>query len=678
MRSSSTGQGSQGVDDLISLRDRAARAYYEGGELVMSDAAFDKLTAELSSLGVPEVVGHGYVPSAGKVSRSVRMSSLSKVHSLDAVRSFVQSANGAEVLVQAKCDGLPVSLKYRDGKLVEASTRGDGLVGENVTEQARLIAGGALADLGESLTVELRGEVLFPRSVHGQLAEMGYTKARSSAVGALRKGAPADLNRLTVVVWDALGEVGQTELDLLGAAPTICGKPVPAQLRELLVPFLVIRDPDEVDPQANREVVSGDFDNDGLVYKVARGDIRREMGEGATAPNWAVAYKFEDESHLTRVVGVTWQANRVKITPVAELEPVLIDGSVVTRASLHNISMLEEMNLRIGDTVSVRLANQIIPQVIGVADRAEGGVPWEMPTGDYERKGRELVPATVNSETLIEQAVKRLGILNVGSAFVQDFVRHCRDERGIESPSFLDLWKASEEDFLSLGAGYGPRKCKLIWSSIHDRDDSRTPGEIVSSFLIEGVGPIRADALMSKLDGFKSLANMREALVAGGEELSDRLVGLVGPQLAQSIIESTEFIVRQIKSYEEAGLIGDAVTTEGSEVSVTASISPVSGLKVLISGTLPTLKRKEAEAWVRENGGDLASGVSRNVQLCIFGEKPSPNKVKRSKELDLDTVSGVEFELWVAASRAASKGEAEQEMADPVGAEENDFTPTLW
>ena len=185
------------TEQLISLRDKASKAYYETDSPIMSDDEFDALTKELSSRGVDETVGHGYTVDDNKVSRTVKMASLRKAHDGDGVLgSLVEYANehGLALVAQPKCDGLPISIKYHRGILQEASTRGDGFVGENVTDQARLIDHGMLNDiLDSSFSYEVRGEVLFPTFRYDIMKARGYTKPRSSAVGALRKGNIDDL-----------------------------------------------------------------------------------------------------------------------------------------------------------------------------------------------------------------------------------------------------------------------------------------------------------------------------------------------------------------------------------------------------------------------------------------------------------------------------------------------------
>lgn len=632
------------TEQLISLRDKASKAYYETDSPIMSDDEFDALTKELSSRGVDETVGHGYTVDSNKVSRTVKMASLRKAHDGDGVLgSLVEYANehGLTLAAQPKCDGLPISIKYRHGILQEASTRGDGFVGENVTTQARLIDHGMLNDiLDSSFNYEVRGEVLFPTFRYETMKARGYTKPRSSAVGALRKGNIDDLLLLVIVIWDILDDEGNTVLDPING--TINGAPLPPVLAPRLIRSKDVSGYPGPVPEQDIKDVSGDFADDGIVYKIVSQTGRNELGEGSAYPNWAVAYKFEDVPEITTVTGVTWQANRVKITPVAELEPVEIDGSIVTRASLHNVSMLEDMDLHIGDVVSVRLANKIIPQVVGIIQHNEDGERWSYPDMEYERRGRELVPVSVDDATRINGAIRRLGIKNVGPRFVDDFV----EWKG--GADFVDLWLASEDDVIALGGGYGPARARKIIESMHAYDDSYSAGDIFSSFLIEGVGSTRARQIIDDADGFGTVENLIAQTSDDWEGTLNRLTELVGPSVAGSVMDNIETIQSIHDRYQQAGLVGLDVHDVEDEVAESDIDERVSGLRVLVSGTLPTMKRTEAQAWIEAHGGIIASGVSKNTDMCVFGAKASGGKVAKAESLGINIVSGEEFESWVA------------------------------
>ena len=630
------------TEQLIELRNKASQAYYGSGDLIMSDDEFDALTTELASRGVSEEVGHGYTVDGNKVSRTVKMASLRKAHDGDGVLgSLVEYANehGLTLVAQPKCDGLPISIKYHRGILQEASTRGDGFVGENVTDQARLIDHGMLNDiLDSSFNYEVRGEVLFPTHNYGAIKARGYTKPRSSAVGALRKGDMDDLLLLAIVIWDILDDEGNTVLDPING--TINGVPLPPLAPRLIRSKDVSGYPGPI-PEEDIKDVSGDFADDGIVYKIVSQTGRNELGEGSAYPNWAVAYKFEDVPEITTVTGVTWQANRVKITPVAELEPVEIDGSIVTRASLHNVSMLEEMDLHIGDVVSVRLANKIIPQVVGIIQHNENGERWSYPDMEYERRGRELVPVSVDDATRINGAIRRLGIKNVGPRFVDDFV----EWKG--GADFIDLWLASEDDVIALGDGYGPARAHKIIESTHAYDGSYSDGDIFSSFLIEGVGSTRARQIIDDADGFGTVENLLAQTSDDWEGTLNRLTELVGPSVAGSVMDNIETIQTLHNRYQRAGLVGLDVHDVEDEVAESDIDERVSGLRILVSGTLPTMKRTEAQDWIEAHGGIIASGVSKNTDMCVFGAKASGGKVSKAESLGIKIVSGEEFESWV-------------------------------
>lgn len=618
------------TDELLALQKDNAVAYYFDGTEELSDAEYDAVVEELESRGVSQdVVAGGYTPTIGvKVERTIPMLSLKKCHSVEEISQLASKLSGGMV-IQPKADGLSMSLIYSKGELVQASTRGNGYVGEDVTDRFAYIDHGVFQKMLHPLDVELRGEVLFTKNTHEKLREMGYEKPRSAAAGALRKGDPRLLEQMVLVVWDVLDAGGNSIYDYASGSILTANGVVPFEFANRFAPSVVLEPggliPNPVDTLKDH-FPELPYDTDGLVYKASSNADRLSLGETRHSPKWTLAYKFEDEVAQAEVRAVLWQVGRSKITPVVEFSPVQLGGSTVTRASLHNVSMLEANPLGVGDVVEVKLSNMIIPQIVRVVSSLSGR-KVTYPEVPFKRVGRELVPVERNVQAELMVAIRELNVLGVGKGVVKDLI----DAYSVDN--FADLWLLTVEDILKLD-GYQKKRAENIVSAIHSIRPSEA--QTLASFAIPRVGLVTAQKILEKT----SLVGLVGLLNFDIQECSRLVNSAVGVATAQEVRENVDKITSLYAAYKAAGIPFDSVAaTEVNEN------SPVSGLRILITGTLP-VGRKEAQKWVSDNGGTNASTVSKNVDIVVVGDGAPKVKVKKAEFIGARIIPADEFMSW--------------------------------
>ena len=390
--------------ELRAVIEKNNRLYYDQDAPELEDYEYDQLTRELKTIEAqfPQLVTPdsptqhvGGTPSGkfSKVAHAVKMESLQDAFSLDELREFDQRVREAgvtpEYVVEIKIDGLSVSLEYRNGRLTRGSTRGDGLVGEDVTENLRTVKSIPLRIPDAPSQLIVRGEVYMPKKVFHALneererrGEALFANPRNAAAGSLRQLDPkvAASRKLDIAVFNvqwAEGETFRTHLETLDYLKSKNFKVIPhysaATIEEAVDRVAAIGE--------NREEFP--FDIDGAVIKVNDLSQRETLGSTAKFPRWAAAYKYPPEVKPSRVVDITVQVGRTGVlTPKAVLEPVRLAGTTVTNATLHNQDFITEKDVRIGDTVLVRKAGEIIPEILSVVGekRPEGTVPYVFPT----------------------------------------------------------------------------------------------------------------------------------------------------------------------------------------------------------------------------------------------------------------------------------------------------------
>ena len=657
------------------------KLYYENDAPEISDFAFDALFEELKaleaaypSLDRPDSPSHRVGGSASdkfaEVKHVVQMGSLTDVFDFDALRAFVESAKQSlreageeEILftVEPKIDGLSVSLTYEGGRLVLGATRGDGFVGENVTENIRTIRSiPALIDNASSLAV--RGEVYMPRDVFFALNEKReaageklMANPRNAAAGSLRQldAAVTAERQLDIFVfnhqWGSLYSDGR---DCTRHSETV------ARIGELGFPTIrllaVTEDTEEIlsaIEKLGRERDTLPYDIDGAVVKIDSLAQRKILGEGSSTPKWAVAYKYPPEQKETKLLGITFQIGRTGVlTPAAELDPVRLAGTTVSRATLHNLDIIRERDIRIGDTVIVQKAGDIIPEIVGsVAAKRNGSetplaVPQVCPSCGgkliFDRLDEE------ESDSATESAVGALRCIH---------------------PACPAQLERRLIHFASKGAmgidGMGPRIVGLLLSEklIADAADIYTLTKEQLAALPR-LGEKSAENLLAAAEASKNAGAARLLYALGirhtGEIASASIVNHFGS--VDALFEATEeqlceiedigsvtaAAVREFFALPETRDLIDRLKAAGVETALVKSEGEMpqifAGKTFVLTGTLPTLSRDEASEMLRVRGGKASSSVSKKTDFVLAGEKAG-SKLDKANALGVRVITEAEF-----------------------------------
>ena len=652
-------------NEIESLRARLthyAKQYYVYDTSEISDFEYDALFRRLQELEAahPEYddpnsptrrVGGRVLDKFEKVTHRVQMGSLADVFSFEELHDFLDRV-AAEVpdavySVEPKIDGLSVALTYENGNFSFGATRGDGFVGENVSENLRTIVAIPLT-LPEPLTFCVRGEVYMPREVFEQLnaarereGKPLLANPRNAAAGSLRQldSRITASRRLDIFVfnlqWGNLYEDRpnpDSHFEILD------------RLHELGFHVLTDRirasDYDAIRAHiealgARRDALS--YDIDGAVVKLDSIAKRAVVGEGTTTPKWAAAYKYPPERKETKLVDIAVQVGRTGVlTPTAVLEPVRLAGTTVTRATLHNIDNIRDKDIRIGDIVILQKAGDIIPEVVESLPGKRTGAEkvYEMPTHcpacgspvvrDEDmaavRCPNELCPAK-RSRAIAHFASKAaMNIDGLGPQIIDLLL-----DRGLIENA-ADLYKLRAEDLRDLDR-MGDKSAQNLVDAI-ERSKRAGLERLVFALGIRQVGEVAARTIAEK---YKTLDACFDATVESLCEIDD-----IGQITAQSIVE---FFARP-----ESRALCDALKAAGVLTESTAAPKGdrLAGLTFVITGTLPTMKRDEASALILQNGGKTSGSVSKKTSYLLAGEDAG-SKLTKAKELNIPILTEAEF-----------------------------------
>ena len=653
--------------DMTALRARAAelrkeldyhaRLYYVEDAPVISDYEYDKLYYELVHLeeDYPELddpaspthrVGGKALDKFDKVTHTARMDSLSDVFSYDELGDFVRRVHetlpDAPFSVEPKIDGLSVSLRYVGGVLTQGATRGDGITGEDVTNNLKTIFDIPLT-LPEPLDLVVRGEVYMPRAVFERLNAKREAEGtallanpRNAAAGSLRQLDPNITAERALSIFVFNFQEGSLYLD--GRAPETHTETL-NRLAEL--GFTTLQETavctTHSDIVAHIEALGAKrddlaYDIDGVVIKLDRLTDRARMGEGTNTPKWAVAYKFPPEQKVTRLESVTVAVGRTGVlTPTANLAPVRLAGTTVSRATLHNLDFIRERDIHLGDYVTVQKAGDIIPEVVCAHPEKRDGteIPFEMPTtcpscGEpvFREEGEAAVrctnaacPAQLSRGIEHFASKDAMDIDGLGPQIVEALIRGGL----IRDPA--DLYTLTVEQVATLER-MGEKSAQNLIAAI-ERSKSAGLERLLFALGIRNIGAVAAAALAARF------GTLEAAMDATVEELC----------AIPDFGEITALCVVNYFSHEQNRNLCRRLSEAGLETKSTAAPTGdrYAGKTFVLTGTLPTMSRDEASALIKAQGGKVSGSVSKKTDYVVAGEAAG-SKLTKANELGVTVI----------------------------------------
>lgn len=646
------------IDELVELLNKYSDMYYNQDEPEVTDYEYDMLQNELKALEKdhPELirpdsptqrVGGVASDKFSAVEHRVRMESLQDVFSFEELDEFgtrIESTNEKTALVvEPKIDGLSVSLEYTNGVFTRGSTRGNGDTGEDITENLNEIKSIPKKIDSNIAFLEVRGEVYMPREVFIDLVkrqeeagEKVFKNPRNAAAGSLRqKDAKVTRDRnLDIFIFNVQQYDGPEDLSEHSRSLDY--------LKELgfsTIPFYQ-RCTDIEEAKAAVAAI-GDkraslaFDIDGAVIKVDNLDLREAMGSTAKFPKWAIAYKYPPEEKETVVTDIEVTVGRTgALTPTAVFEPVLVMGSVISRATLHNQDFIDEKGVNIGDTITIRKAGDIIPEVVTVIKHAEGKtgnfkLPDFCPScGEPVIRDEEAAVRCTNPECpaqllriLIHFCSKpAMDIDGLGESVVEALV----DNKLIVKPT--DLYRLTAEDIATLPR-MGEKSANNIISAI-EASKQNDLYRLIFGFGIRHVGEKAAKLLADHFGSMDALmdASVEDILAIDG----------FGKIMAESIVEffSHADAHEMVETYKELGL--------NMENHKQVTDTRFDGMTFVLTGTLTQFKRSEASEIVESFGGKVSGSVSKKTTYVVAGENAG-SKLEKANSLGVSVLTEAEF-----------------------------------
>jgi DNA ligase (NAD+) len=639
--------------------EKYSRAYYEEDMSLISDFEFDALMRRLEELEKehPELVtpdsptrkvGGRASAAFTPVHHEVPLESLNDVFSYEEAAAFLQKtqsvAGEAGYAVEPKVDGLSVALYYEKGVLVRGATRGDGVTGEDVTQNLLTIASLPQRLKGAPEKLAVRGEVFMPRSVFEELNAERETSGqpllanpRNAAAGSMRQLDPRVTaeRKLDIIVFNIQSVTGvafETHIESLEFLRSLGFKVIDSRL---------VTTPEECVTEIRRldeERGNFEFEIDGAVIKVNSLASRARLGSTSKAPRWAAAFKYPPEEKPTRVVDIVISVGRTGVlTPKAVVEPVRLAGTTVTNASLHNEDYIREKDIRVGDTVILRKAGEIIPEVVAVdvSKRPPEAVPYEFPEACPECgspvsrdeggaaircRGAEC-PAQLLRNIVHFASSAGMDIEGLGEAVVQQLL-----EAGMIA-SAADLYFLEEAKLRTIPRFGNVSAAKLIANIEKSKENDLW--RLISALGIQQVGQNAAKALAQHFGSMESLEQADEAALVNVED--------IGAVTARSLRQWFE----NPQSQHIMGRLKEAGVNMESRSSVTDR--RFAGLTFVLTGTLSGYTREQATEAIQSRGGKVSSSVSKKTSYVVAGEEAG-SKLTRAQSLGVPVLSEEEFE----------------------------------
>lgn len=651
------------IKELRKTLSYHAKRYYVYDDPEISDFEYDRLYAELLRLEEehPEYfdptsptcrVGGKPLDKFEKVTHTVQMNSLSDVFSYEEIKDFVDRmaslVDTPVFSVEPKIDGLSVALTYENGVLINGATRGDGTVGEDVTQNIKTINSIPLA-IDEPLSFCLRGEVYMPRSVFYALndereknGQQLLANPRNAAAGSLRQLDPkicAD-RKLDIFVFNLQsGELFENGSTLPSHASTL------DRIRDL--GFTVLKDRakagsyDEIIAHIEHLGAMRDslpYDIDGVVIKIDTLADRVRIGEGTNTPKWAVAYKFPPEEKQTKLIDITIAVGRTGVlTPTAILEPVRLAGTSVSRATLHNLDFIRERDIKLGDTVTVRKAGDIIPEVLCAHPEKRDGTQKEFfmpkvcpscgePVFRDDNDGAAIRCTNSSCPAQLSRSIEHFaskGAMNIEGLGPQ--IVNALLENGLIK-NCADLYLLTVEQVANIER-MGNKSAKNLINSI---ENSKNAGleRLIYALGIRNIGEVAAESLAGR---YKTLDAL---MLATREELCE----------IQDFGEITADCVVDFFSHEQnielcQKLIDLGLNTSSTFVQLDARFE---GLTFVLTGTLPSMSRDAASTMIKDRGGKVSGSVSSKTSYVLAGDDAG-SKLQKAKNLGITVIDEEEF-----------------------------------
>ena len=654
-------QAKKRIDELNKLTAYYAIKYYDDDNPEISDFEYDMLMNELKSLekefpeyiskdSLTQKVGGTVKEGFEKVEHKVPLQSLQDVFSIEEVKQFDSRMKkeypDITYVVETKIDGLSVSLEYENGKFIRGATRGNGLVGEDVTENLRTIKN-IPKELKEDINIIVRGEVFIGKNEFEELNEKldeneKFANARNLAAGSLRQldssivaERPLDIFIFNVQKCESKKFLSHYEsLKYL--------KEIGFNINPVLIPCDTIKKVENAIKKIGEDRENLNFGIDGAVVKVDNLDLREKIGTTFKTPKWAVAYKYPPEQKETILKDIVCQVGRTgAITPMAILEPVVVAGSKISKTTLHNEDFIKEKDLRIGDKVIIQKAGDVIPEVVRAVTEKRTGEEqiFEMPKicpvcgGQAIRVPGQAVTKCIgiecparNLRNIIHFASKdAMNIEGLGEKVIEQLY-----EKGLIH-DIADIYSLKKEDIESLKKD-GKKFAENLINAI-EKSKNNNLDRLINALGIEQVGAKSAKILAKKFKTIDALSKASFAVLTFVEEIGEITANSISEFFMQ---DQTQDLIKKLK---KAGVNTKQIEDEEAD-------SRFLGKTFVLTGTLEKYTRDKASEIIEKFGGKTSGSVSKKTSYVLAGEEAG-SKLAKAEKLGVQVITEKEFEEMI-------------------------------
>ena len=621
--------------EFVTKLNGYAHQYYTLNETTISDATYDSMYREIEAYeskfpllidpnSPTQRIGSAPLSHFDRFDHQTPLPSLNNITSEEGLNAFCNrvyaTLNRSDITfcVEPKVDGIAVSLHYKNGRFIAGATRGNGSIGELVTENLKTIPSLPL-NLNHAVDLEVRGEVFMSKKQFATLSDL-FANPRNAASGSMRQldSRITAKRKLSIIIYQGFIDNLTTHVETMAKLKEF-GFPV----NPGLIHCDAISDIFRYTQKINANRYDYPYDIDGAVIKVNNLKYQDQLGMTIKAPRWAVAYKFESERAITRLQAIDIQIGRTGVlTPVAHLEPVVVGGVTISSATLHNMDEINRLNIKVGDMVIVARSGDVIPKIIGVASSCPNGVPFQRPktcpecgtpiesSGNIAYKcPNHNCPARLKAGLIHFSSKKAMDISGIGKEVITQLVEH----RMVQS--IPDLYHLKPTDFLEL-PGFAEK-------SAHDAVMAIQKSKKKPLFsLIFGLGIPHVGEQSARLIA-EHYTNLDQLLTADTNTLQH--IEGIGPIVADAI---TSWVHNP-----ETKLVISALQNMGINPQFKSDVisGPLTDQSFLITGTLSQYKRSEAETLIKSNGGKIVNSVSASLTYLIIGENPGSKLDKAQK-----------------------------------------------